>query len=65
MKIALIVVYKLHRKTLFESKLKKLRIRHKLIKPCIPRHKGKIERNHRKDKERFYYKKYFVVSKIY
>ena len=47
------------RKTLFESKLKKLGIRHKLIKPYTPRHNGKVERSHRKDQERFYYKKVF------
>ena len=47
------------RKTLFESKLEKLGIRHKLIKPYTPRHNGKVERSHRKDQERFYYKKVF------
>ena len=47
------------RKTLFESKLKKLGIRHKLIKPYTPRHNGKVERSHRKDQERFYYKRVF------
>ena len=44
---------------LFESKLEKLGIRHKLIKPYTPRHNGKVERSHRKDQERFYYKKVF------
>lgn len=29
-------------------------IRHKLIKPYTPRHNGKVERPHRKDKEYFY-----------
>ena len=47
------------RKTLFESKLEDLGIRHKLIKPYTPRHNGKVERSHRKDQERFYYKKVF------
>ena len=40
--------------TLFEKTLAKLRIRHKKIKPFTPRHNGKAERNHRKDKEEFY-----------
>ena len=48
------------RKTLFESKLENLGIRHKLIKPYTPRHNGKVERSHRKDQERFYYKRVFV-----
>lgn len=40
--------------TLFEEKLRKYGIRHKLIKPRTPRHNGKVERSHRKDNERFY-----------
>lgn len=48
------------KKTLFEQKLKELGIRHKLIKPRTPRHNGKVERSHRKDQERFYYKRVFV-----
>ena len=40
--------------TLFEEKLKRYGIRHKLIKPYTPRHNGKVERSHRKDNERFY-----------
>jgi hypothetical protein len=40
--------------TLFESKLKELGIRHKLIRPFTPRHNGKVERSHRKDNEYFY-----------
>ncbi|MBE5806046.1 MAG: CHAP domain-containing protein [Clostridiales bacterium] len=51
------------RKTLFENKLEELGIRHKLIKPYTPRHNGKVERSHRKDQERFYYKK--VLHKVY
>ena len=39
---------------LFEMKLEKLGIRHKLIKPFTPRHNGKVERSHRKDNEYFY-----------
>lgn len=46
-------------KTLFENRLEELGIRHKLIKPKTPRHNGKVERSHRKDQERFYYKKIF------
>ena len=40
--------------TLFESRLMQYGIRHKLIRPFTPRHNGKVERNHRKDNERFY-----------
>lgn len=43
-----------HRKTLFEKTCEELGIRHKLIKPCTPRHNGKVERSHRKDNEEFY-----------
>ena len=47
-------------KTMFEKRLEELGIRHKLIKPRTPRHNGKVERSHRKDQERFYYKRVFV-----
>ena len=47
------------RETLFEATLKKLCIRHKLIKPMTPRHNGKVERSHRKDNEYFYAKHSF------
>lgn len=47
-------------KTMFEIKLEELGIRHKLIRPRTPRHNGKVERSHRKDQERFYYKRIFV-----
>ncbi len=40
--------------SLFEARLKKLGIRHKLIRPYTPRHNGKVERSHRKDNEYFY-----------
>lgn len=40
--------------TLFEEKLMKLNIKHKLIRPYTPRHNGKVERSHRKDNEYFY-----------
>ena len=45
---------------MFEKKLKELGIEHKLIRPRTPRHNGKVERSHRKDQERFYYKRVFV-----
>lgn len=48
------------KKTMFEMKLEELGIEHKLIKPKTPRHNGKVERSHRKDQERFYYKRVFV-----
>lgn len=48
------------RETMFEKKLKELGIEHKLIRPRTPRHNGKVERSHRKDQERFYYKRVFV-----
>jgi transposase InsO family protein len=48
------------KKTMFEIKLEQLGIEHKLIKPRTPRHNGKVERSHRKDQERFYFKRIFV-----
>lgn len=47
-------------KTMFEKKMEELGIEHKLIKPRTPRHNGKVERSHRKDQKRFYYKRVFV-----
>ena len=47
------------KKTMFEKALEECGIEHKLIKPKTPRHNGKVERSHRKDQERFYYKKIF------
>ncbi len=32
-------------------------IEYKVIKPHIPKQNGRVERSHRKDQERFYYKK--------
>ena len=40
--------------SLFEERLRKYGIQHKLIRPFTPRHNGKVERSHRKDNERFY-----------
>ena len=48
------------KQTMFEKVLEEKGIQHKLIKPKTPRHNGKVERSHRKDQERFYYKKVFV-----
>lgn len=48
-----------NRKTLFESTLEDLGIKHKLIKPYTPKENGRVERSHRKDQERFYYKNMF------
>ncbi len=45
---------------MFEKVLEEKGIQHKLIKPKTPRHNGKVERSHRKDQERFYYKRVFV-----
>ena len=46
-------------KTIFETTLEKLGIKYKRIKPYTPKENGKVERSHRKDQERFYYKKVF------
>ena len=48
-----------NKQTKFEKALAEMNIRHKLIKPKTPRHNGKVERSHRKDQERFYYKRKF------
>ena len=48
-----------NRTTLFESTLKELGIKHKLIKPYTPKENGRVERSHRKDQERFYYNRVF------
>ena len=48
-----------NKKTLFENTLEELGIKHKLIKPHTPKENGRVERSHRKDQERFYYKKIF------
>ena len=48
-----------NKKTMFEKTLEELGIEHKLIKPYTPKENGRVERSHRKDQERFYYKKMF------
>lgn len=40
--------------TMFQVRLQRHGIKHKLIRPFTPRHNGKVERSHRKDNERFY-----------
>lgn len=49
-----------NKKTMFEKRLKELKIEHSLIRPHTPTQNGKVERSHRKDQERFYYKRVFV-----
>ena len=46
--------------TMFENRLKALKIKHSLIRPHTPTQNGKVERSHRKDQERFYYKRVFL-----
>ena len=48
------------KKTMFENRLKELGIEHSLIRPHTPTQNGKVERSHRKDQERFYYKRVFL-----
>ena len=48
-----------NKKTMFEKRLKEMNIKHSLIKPHTPTQNGKVERSHRKDQERFYYKQIF------
>lgn len=47
------------KKTMFESTLEELGIEYKVIKPHTPKQNGRVERSHRKDQERFYYKRIF------
>lgn len=55
--------YGTSKQKMFEKKLDELEIRHKLIRQKTPRHNGKVERNHRKNQERFYYNKEFCSFK--
>ena len=48
------------KKTMFEKRLEELGIEHSLIRPHTPTQNGKVERSHRKDQERFYYKRVFI-----
>jgi transposase-like protein len=52
---ALLMVKAKH-KTLFEQALADIEIIYKRIKIATPRHNGKVERQHRKDEQRFYRK---------
>ena len=47
------------KKTKFEKTLEELGIEYKVIKPHTPKQNGRVERSHRKDQERFYYKRVF------
>ena len=46
-------------KTMFEKTLEELGIEYKNTKPYTPKENGRVERSHRKDQERFYYKRVF------
>lgn len=48
-----------NKKTMFEKTLEELGIKYKTIKPHTPKQNGRVERSHRKDQERFYYKRVF------
>ena len=52
-----------NKETMFEKKLKELEIEHSLIRPHTPTQNGKVERSHRTDQERFYYKNIFMSLK--
>ena len=52
-----------NKETMFEKKLKELGIEHSLIRPHTPTQNGKVERSHRTDQERFYYKNIFMSLK--
>ena len=53
-------VFNRNKLTMFEKRLKELKITHSLIRPHTPTQNGKVERSHRKDQERFYYKRVFL-----
>ena len=46
--------------TIFERRLRELGIEYQNTRPHTPTQNGKVERSHRKDQERFYYKRIFV-----
>ena len=48
-----------NKKTMFENTLEELGLEYKVIKPHTPKQNGRVERSHRKDQERFYYKRVF------
>lgn len=45
------------------KELRELGIKHSLIRPHAPTQNGKVERSHRTDQERFYYKNVFMSLK--
>ena len=47
------------KKTMFENTLEELGLEYKVIKPHTAKQNGRVERSHRKDQERFYYKRVF------
>ena len=49
-----------NKETMFEKRLKELKIEYVTIRPHTPTQNGKVERSHRKDQERFYYKRVFL-----
>ena len=49
-----------NKETTFEKRLRELKIEYKTTKPHTPTQNGKVERSHRKDQERFYYKRVFL-----
>ena len=53
-------ISKENKPTLFQMTLNELGIVHRLIKPYTPRHNGKVERSHRKDKMYFYHERKFM-----
>lgn len=46
--------------TVYEKRLRELKIEQGLIRPHTPSQNGKVERSHRTDQERFYYKRVFI-----
>ena len=46
--------------TLFEKRLREMNIEYQNTRPHTPKQNGKVERSHRKDQERFYYKRVFI-----
>ena len=48
-----------NKKTMFENTLEKLGIEYKTIKVHTPKQNVRVDRSHRKDQERFYYKRVF------
>ena len=47
----------------YDGTLEELGLEYKVIKPHTPKQNGRVERSHRKDQERFYYKRVFYSLK--